>query len=67
MRKCSSPPPSNGGRDCRSLGPSVESQDCNVKLCNGKSVKNEITCKILLCKKSKTASVGVLGILLKTS
>lgn len=37
MRKCSNPPPSNGGRDCRNLGPSVESQDCNVKLCNGKN------------------------------
>ena len=37
MRKCSNPPPSNGGRDCRNLGPSVESQDSNVKLCNGKN------------------------------
>ena len=36
MRKCSNPAPSNGGRDCRSLGSSVESQDCNVKSCNGK-------------------------------
>ncbi|XP_022803120.1 uncharacterized protein LOC111340522 isoform X2 [Stylophora pistillata] len=33
MRKCSNPPPSNGGKDCRNLGPSIESQDCNVKVC----------------------------------
>ncbi|XP_068706122.1 uncharacterized protein [Montipora foliosa] len=32
-RKCSNPSPSNGGRDCESLGSSVESQDCNVKSC----------------------------------
>lgn len=38
MRKCTNPAPSNGGRDCRSVGPSVESQDCNVKSCNSKRV-----------------------------
>lgn len=38
VRTCSNPPPSRGGRECRGLGSSVESQDCNVKSCPGKNV-----------------------------
>ena len=38
VRTCSNPPPSGGGRECRGLGSSVESQDCNVKSCPGKNV-----------------------------
>ena len=34
-RNCTSPPPAHGGRNCSSLGPSVESVECNTQKCPG--------------------------------
>ena len=33
-RKCNSPPPSAGGKNC--VGPAVEIKDCNINGCPGK-------------------------------
>ena len=35
FRKCTNPVPQYGGKDCSSLGPSVETDDCNTNLCPG--------------------------------
>lgn len=35
-RNCTNPPPAHGGRDCSSLGPSLESIECNTQKCPGK-------------------------------
>ena len=32
-RTCTNPPPSNGGRDCSSLGPAQKKQNCNTQEC----------------------------------
>ena len=34
-RNCTSPPPAYGGRNCSSLGPSIESVECNIEKCPG--------------------------------
>lgn len=34
-RKCTNPVPQYGGKDCSSLGPSDETEDCNTNLCPG--------------------------------
>ena len=52
VRKCSNPSPSNGGRDCESLGSSVESQDCNVKSCPGRNLQYHRNISLLKLIKS---------------
>lgn len=32
-RTCTGPPPENGGRSCDSLGPDIETQECNTEEC----------------------------------
>ena len=34
-RSCTNPPPAHGGADCSRLGPSVQVQDCKMKVCPG--------------------------------
>ena len=33
IRTCTSPPPSNGGKDCTELGPSEKTESCNTEEC----------------------------------
>lgn len=33
VRTCTYPSPANGGKDCTSLGPAVETKDCNSQPC----------------------------------
>ena len=32
-RTCTSPPPSNGGKDCSELGPAEKTEECNTEAC----------------------------------
>lgn len=38
-RKCTFPKDTKGGVDCSSLGPSLETRECNVLLCPGERLK----------------------------
>ena len=37
-RKCNNPPPRDGGKNCSSLGPAIESQACNITNCPSKTL-----------------------------
>ena len=41
-RKCSFPKDTQGGVDCSSLGPSLETRECNALLCPGMSINKLI-------------------------
>lgn len=36
-RTCTNPPPSGGGKDCKGLGPSTSSRECNNQKCASKT------------------------------
>lgn len=41
-RTCTHPKPLNGGKNCASLGPTVETQSCNSQPCPSKFLSNQI-------------------------
>ena len=47
-RTCTNPPPSNGGKDCSSLGPASATKECNTDTCPGDSNLSLSVCLLLL-------------------